>query len=142
VVGFIDICLILAVGALFFDVKVAGSLGLLLALSGLFTAGALALGLLISSIARTQQVAFTISMISTVLPTMILSGFVFPIRNMPLVVQAVTYIVPARYFLVILRGIILKGVGMAELLPEVAALTLYTVVLLTLAALRWRKRID
>ena len=107
---------------------------LLLCLSiGLFLVGAQAQGLLISTIADTQQVAFQIALLSSLLPTMILSGFIFPISSMPVVVQAITHIVPARYFLVALRAIVLKGAGPRRVLAGPVALAIFATVALALA---------
>ena len=104
--------LVLLLGEVLFGVGIRGSYPLLLLAMLLFVCGALGQGLLISSITRTQQVAFLIAVLTTMLPTFILSGFVFPIRNMPPVVQAITYLVPGRYFLAALRAIVLKGAGL------------------------------
>jgi ABC-2 type transport system permease protein len=108
---------------------------LLIALS-LFIAGALGTGLVISTVADTQQVAFQAAMLSSFLPTLMLSGFIFPISSMPQFLQVVTYAVPARYFLVALRGIVLKGTSLWLLLPQMGALIVYAVVMLSLASLR------
>jgi ABC-2 type transport system permease protein len=105
-----------------------------------FLVGALGLGLLISSVADTQQVAFQVALLASFLPTLMLSGFIFPIASMPPVVQAVTYIVPARYFLVALRGIVLKGVGLSSVWHELLALTAYSAVVLLLASVRLRRQ--
>ena len=110
------IAFIAALGVVFasmvlFDLPVRGSWPLLLLSLGLFLAGALGMGLFISSVADSQQVAFQLALLSSFLPTMMLSGFIFPIASMPTALQVVTYIVPARYFLVALRGVLLKGVG-------------------------------
>ena len=110
--------LVLLLGRVLFGVGIRGSYPLLLLAMGLFLLGALGQGLLISAVTRTQQVAFLIAILTTMLPTFILSGFVFPIRNMPAVIQAVTYLVPARYFLAALRAIILKGVGLWAVWPQ------------------------
>jgi ABC-2 type transport system permease protein len=110
-------------------------LSLLIALS-LFIAGALGTGLVISTVADTQQVAFQAAMLSSFLPTLMLSGFIFPISSMPQFLQVVTYAVPARYFLVALRGIVLKGTSLWLLLPQMGALIVYAVVMLSLASLR------
>ncbi len=107
--------LVLLLGEVLFGVGIRGSYPLLLAAMILFLTCALGQGVLISAVTRTQQVAFLIAVLTTMLPTFILSGFVFPIRNMPAVVQAVTYLVPARYFLAALRAIILKGVGLGAI---------------------------
>ncbi|MBD3170623.1 MAG: ABC transporter permease subunit [candidate division Zixibacteria bacterium] len=103
--------MVLLFGFLLFGVEIKGSILLLFLVTLIFIIGCLGLGVLISTFAKTQQVAFMIAAMATMLPTFILSGFVFPIRNMPVIVQAVTYLVPARYYLVALRAIILKGVG-------------------------------
>ena len=92
-----------------FDLPMRGSWLLLCAAIGLFLIGAQAQGLLISSVAPNQQVAFQLALLSSFLPTFILSGFIFPISSMPAVVQAITHVIPARYFLVALRAIVLKG---------------------------------
>ncbi|HVP91212.1 MAG TPA: ABC transporter permease [Terriglobales bacterium] len=110
--------LVLLLGQVLFGVGIRGSYPLLLAAIVLFLTGALGQGILISAVTRTQQVAFLIAILTTMLPTFILSGFVFPIRNMPAVIQAVTYLVPARYFLAALRAIILKGVGLWAVWPQ------------------------
>ena len=90
--------------------------------------------------AESQQVAFQLALLSSFLPTLMLSGFIFPIPSMPAVLQAITRIVPARYFLVVLRGVLLKGVGTAVLWPELAALGVIAVVLLGLASVRLRRQ--
>jgi ABC-2 type transport system permease protein len=122
-----------------FGLPMRGSwLALLLAIS-LFLLGALGLGLLVSTMADSQQVAFQVALLISFLPTLMLSGFIFPIASMPPVVQAVTAIVPARYFLVALRGIVLKGSPIALFWPELAALAVFALAVLTLAAVRLRK---
>ncbi len=113
VIALIAMLTVLLAGYLLFDVQIRGSFLWLFVVSFIFLVGSLGLGLLISSIAGTQQVAFMIAVIATMLPTFILSGFVFPIRNMPPIIQAITYVIPARYFLVALRSIMLKGAGLS-----------------------------
>jgi ABC-2 type transport system permease protein len=134
--------LVLVVAMVLFGVPVRGSWLLLLVATSLFLAGALGLGLLVSSIADTQQLAFQIAMLASYLPTLILSGFIFPISSMPKALQIVTYGVSARYFVLALRGIMLKGAGAAVLAPQLVALTLYAIVVLGLASVRlsreWR----
>jgi ABC-2 type transport system permease protein len=117
-----------------------GSWLLLLAALSLFLVGALGLGLLISSIAQTQQVAFQLALLSSFLPTLMLSGFIFPIASMPTILRAITYVVPARYFLVALRGIVLKGVGVSVVWVDFLALAVYAAVVLTLASIRLRRQ--
>jgi len=128
----------LLASVLLFGLTVKGSLLLLLLVTLLFLAGSLGLGVLISTIAGTQQVAFIVSVILTVLPTFVLSGFVFPIRNMPAPIRALTYLFPARYFLAALRSIILKGAGLAAFWDQ--ALDLFIFASLTLAASTLRLR--
>ncbi len=122
-----------------FDLPVRGSWWLLLLSMALFLFGALGMGLFISTIADSQQIAFQVALLASFLPTMILSGFIFPIASMPTFLQLVTYIVPARYFLVALRGVVLKGVGFWSVADSLAALALFAVVVTGLAAVRLRK---
>ena len=123
-----------------FDLPMRGSWAVLLGSVSLFLVGALAFGVLISTIADTQQVAFQLALLTSYLPTLMLSGFIFPIASMPPFLQAVTYVVPARYFLVTLRGILLKGVGPAALWEQLVAMTIFAVVILGLASLRLRRQ--
>jgi ABC-2 type transport system permease protein len=117
-----------------FDLPMNGSWLLLLFSLSLYLIGALGLGLMISTIAESQQVAFQIAVLTSFLPTMILSGFVFPIASMPAVIQAITYIVPARYFIVALRAIVLKGAELSTFWFDLAALGAFALVILTLAS--------
>ncbi|MGB9004774.1 MAG: ABC transporter permease, partial [Candidatus Aminicenantales bacterium] len=113
IISLISSHLVLLLGYLLFGVAIKGNYFLLLLAMTLFLIGGLGQGLFISTITGTQQVAFQLAVLSTYLPTFILSGFIFPIKNMPGIIQAITYAVPARYFLAALRGIILKGAGLA-----------------------------
>jgi ABC-2 type transport system permease protein len=131
--------LVLVFGRLLFGVSVKGNYGYLLAGMILFLIGGLGVGLLISTVARSQQVAFLIAIITTMLPTFILSGFVFPIRNMPVLIQAVTFIIPARYFLAILRSIMLKGAGLDALWSQMAFLFAFAALALGLSSIRLGK---
>ena len=131
---------IVAVSMVLFDLPMRGSWLMLVGAVSLFLIGALAFGLLISTIAETQQVAFQIALLTSFLPTLMLSGFIFPISSMPAALQVVTHIVPARYFLVILRGILLKGIGAEVFWRELAALVVFAVVILGLASLRLRRQ--
>jgi len=128
--------LVLLLGQVIFGVGIRGSYPLLLLAMVLFVTGALGQGILISSITKTQQVAFLLAVLTTMLPTFILSGFVFPIRNMPPVVQAITYLVPGRYFLAALRAIILKGAGLSAIWDQFLFLTAFTVLSLGASAAR------
>jgi drug efflux transport system permease protein len=127
--------IVLAAMALFHLPMRGNWVSLVIALS-LFIAGALGTGLVISTVADTQQVAFQAAMLSSFLPTLMLSGFIFPISSMPPFLQVVTYAVPARYFLIALRGIVLKGTSIWLLLPQLGALIVYALVMLSLASLR------
>jgi ABC-2 type transport system permease protein len=128
--------LVLLFGYLLFHVAVKGNYLLLLLGVFFFLICGLGFGLLISTIAQSQQVAFIISIVATLLPTFILSGFIFPIRNMPAIIQAVTYFIPARYFLVILRGVMLKGVGIEAFWPQFIFLLIFAAVTVTVSSIR------
>jgi ABC-2 type transport system permease protein len=131
---------IVAAAMVLFDMPMRGSWVVLFGVVSLFLIGALGFGLLISSIAETQQVAFQLALLTSFLPTLMLSGFIFPITSMPVFLQYVTHIVPARYFLVALRGVVLKGVGPAVFWSDLAALGIFAVVILGLASLRLRRQ--
>ena len=136
-----NVLLILLVGTLWFHVPIRGSFMLLLALSGLFLLPNLGLGLLVSTFARTQRQAQFMVM-PIMLPSMMLSGFIFPVAALPPVLQAVARLLPLTYFLFILRAVVIKGAGLELLLPQVAALTVFAVIMLAIAALRFRKTLD
>lgn len=131
---------IILVAMALFGLPMRGSWFVLFVALSLFLVGALGLGLLISSVADTQQVAFQAAMLASFLPTLMLSGFIFPISSMPPFLQLVTRVVPARYFLVALRGIVLKGAGLATFWPELAALALFAVFVIAVASFRLRRQ--
>ncbi|MRR08717.1 ABC transporter permease [bacterium] len=139
-IALLSTTMILLLGAWLFEVRVAGSLLLLYGVTLVFILAALGMGIMISTLADTQQVAFMIAVIATMLPSYILSGFVFPIRNMPLPVQLITYLVPARYYLVCIRAIILKGAGLEAFWPQVLALCAFAAAMLGAAAVRIRMK--
>jgi ABC-2 type transport system permease protein len=141
ILALIDMVEVLIIGHLWFKVPIKGDLGLIFALSGLFLISSLGIGLFASTIANTQQEAF-ITVMVTMLPSIFLSGFFFPIEAMPQPLQYVSAIVPLRYYLVIIRALLLKGVGLSALQNEVIALTIFAVVIMGVAALRFRKRLD
>jgi ABC-2 type transport system permease protein len=141
VIALIDVLLVTAVAVFWFEVPLRGSLALLLAMSLLYVISTLALGLFISTISETQQQAMMTATFFFLTPMIYLSGFIFPIENMPRIIQYVTYLIPLRYFLVIVRGIFLKGIGLDLLWPQAAALTVWGAVVLSLAVMRSRKRI-
>jgi ABC-2 type transport system permease protein len=139
-IGFVEMLLVMALSTFWFRVPVAGSVTLLFALSLVFIFTSLGLGLFISTISHTQQQAM-MSTFFFMLPSILLSGFIFPIANMPVAIQWLTHVIPLRYFLVIVRGIFLKGNGFAILWPQVAVLVVFGVAILGLSALRFRKRL-
>lgn len=139
-VGLIDVVLVLSVAIFWFHVPMRGSYLLLFGLTLVYLLTTLGLGLFVSTISSTQQQAMMTSTFFFLLPMVLLSGFVFPIENMPAVVQPFTYLIPLRYFLVILRSIFLKGVGLETLWPQVVALTGWGVGILLLAIARSTKR--
>jgi ABC-2 type transport system permease protein len=140
-VAFLDVLEVLAIGVFWFDVPIRGSLALLLALSVLFLLTSLGIGIFISSVANTQQEAMLLTFL-TMLPSVFLGGFFFPIEAMPGWLQAITYVVPLRYMLVVIRGIVLKGVGVQILMEDVLAMVIFGVVIMLLAASRFRKRLE
>ena len=140
-VGFVEVLTALPIVLYWFHVPLRGSLALLLALLVPFMLCTLGLGLLVSTLSRTQQQAMMLAAFVFMLPQIYLSGFIFPIQNMPRAFQLITYVVPLRYFVVILRGVFLKGVGLATLWPQVVALLGLGVLILFLARLRFRRQL-
>lgn len=140
-IGFLDVVLVTVVGVFWFGVPVHGSLALLFFATALYLMTTLGIGLLISTVSRTQQQAM-MSAFFFYFPAVLLSGFMFPIANMPEVIQWLTYLNPLRYFLVVVRGIFLKGVGPEILWPQMLALAVLGVALLWLAASRFRKTLS
>lgn len=132
---------VLLLGTLWFGVPIRGSVALLLAISCLFLFSTLGIGLLISTVANTQQEAFLLTFL-TLLPSVFLSGFIYPVAAMPGFLQAVSGLVPLTYFLVVVRGIVIKGVDVAALTPQIGALAIFGAVLVVLASVRFRKRLD
>lgn len=131
--------IVLLLGFLLFGVPIRGNYLLLLLTMTLFLTGGLGQGLFISTVARSQQVSFLISILTTVLPTFVLSGFVFPIRNMPVAIQVFSYLIPARYFLVTLRAIMLKGTGLGAFGKEVFFLAAFAAVSIAVSMMRLRR---
>ena len=140
-IALIDVLLVVAVAVFWFEIPLRGSFWLLLAMSGVYVLCTLALGLFISTISNTQQQAMMTATFFFLIPMVYLSGFIFPIENMPAVIRPVTYLIPLTYFLVLVRGIFLKGIGLSLLWPQALALTAWGVVVLALAVMRSRKRI-
>ncbi|MBK9942133.1 MAG: ABC transporter permease [Kouleothrix sp.] len=132
---------ILLIGTLWFGVPIKGNLLLLLGISCLFLISSLSIGLLISTVAQTQQEAFLLTFL-TLLPSIFLSGFIYPIAALPKLLQVLSGVVPLSYFLVVVRGIVIKGVGIPALTSQIGALLIFGAVLIVLAATRFRKRLD
>ena len=142
VIGFGDVLLCVSIGNAVFKVPIKGDVVLLFVESIIFIFGSLGLGLLISTMAKRQEDSVLLGVMTTMLPSILLSGFVFPIDSMPRVIQLVTYLVPARYFLNILRGIFMKGVGLKYLWPDTLLLIVFGVLMLALSAKQFKKRLD
>lgn len=141
ILAFVNTLEVLIIGAFWFKVPIRGDLGLILLLSGLFLISSLGIGLLVSTIANTQQEAM-LTVFMTLLPSIFLSGFFFPLEAMPRFLQWVSYLTPLRFYLVIIRSLLLKGVGAQMLQQEILALAIFGLVIMTAAALRFRKRLD
>jgi ABC-2 type transport system permease protein len=141
ILAFLNTLEVLALGSWLFDVPIRSGLGMILLLSGLFLFSGLGIGLVASTIANTQQEAM-LAIFMTLLPSVFLSGFFFPIEAMPKVLQWISYAVPIRYYLVIIRSLLIKGVGASHLQNEIAALLIFAVVIMTIAIMRFRKRLD
>ena len=142
VIGFIQVLLISAVAVFGFRVRLAGSFLLLLGLTMIFVLNSLGLGLLVSTVVRNQQQAMMGAVFVFIMPMVYLSGLIFPIENMPEVIQRVTYAIPLRYYAEIIRGVFLRGSGLDVLWPQAVVLTALGLALLTVAALRFQKRLD
>ena len=141
-IGMLDVVLAVLMGEFLFHVPLRGNVGLLFGSSGIFLAGALSLGIVISIVAKSQLLASQMAMILTFLPSFLLSGFMYDIGNMPRGVQFVTYLIPARYFVRILKGIYLKGVGLEVLAPEFALLAAFSVIMVFIAIIKFKKRLE
>ena len=140
-IGVIDVILVVFFASLVFSLPVKGGVLLLLFLSLIFLMTTLGLGLFISTISRTQQQAMMTAIFFFMMPMMFFGGFVFPIENMPIIIQYVSYIVPVRYYFVIVRGLFLKGVGMSILWPQALALLIFGSVILSMSVMRFQKRL-
>ena len=140
VLSFLDALLILALGYILFGVVVKGSIILLFSMTLVYIIASTALGIFISVISNTQQIAFTLATFSTLLPSVILSGFIFPIESMPTIIQVITNITPAKFFIVILRSIIIKGVGISAFWDQLLYLVLFGVVLLVISINIYKKK--
>jgi ABC-2 type transport system permease protein len=133
-IGMINITILLLASRFIFEIPVWGSIPLLYLFALIFTIGVMGLGIFISGVAKRQVLATQLAIITTLLPANLLSGFIFPIRNMPLILQGVSYLVPARYLIHALKGIVLKGIGISILYPSLILLTAFAIFILWLAA--------
>lgn len=141
VISFLSLALIILLSWFFFKVPFRGNIVTLFGFSSIFIAATLGIGLYISNVAETAQTAWLMGFLSSILPAIILSGFIFPIESMPYPIQLITYIFPIRYYLVILRGIILKGVGITTLYQEALILLVFALVAITISALRFKQKV-
>jgi ABC-2 type transport system permease protein len=140
-IGIIDVMLVVGVATFLFGLPLKGGFWLLFFLCLIFLMTTLGLGLFVSTVSRTQQQAMMTAMFFVLMPMIFFSGFVFPIENMPVVIQWVSYLLPLRYFFVIVRGIFLKGVGLATLWPEALSLLVFGAAILSMSVMRFRKRL-
>lgn len=140
-IGYVDLAIAVLMGLFVFQVPFRGNIFLLFALSGVFLTGVLMLGMQVSIGLKNQLLASQIALISTFVPAFILSGFMYPIASMPQAVQVITHIVPARYFIVILKGIFLKGVGMAALWTQALFLVIFAALMIAIANKKFKKRV-
>ena len=141
-VGMVDMLLSVLAGRFLFEVPIRGSLVLLFGVSAVFLVGALALGIFISTLAKSQLLASQAAFVATFLPAFLLSGFLFDIGNMPRPLQVITNIIPARHFVTVLRGLYLKGTGLAQLWPQCLLLVAFAALMLLLAIRTFKKRLD
>jgi ABC-2 type transport system permease protein len=140
-IGFFDVAVVVTVGIVVFQVPFNGNAFLLAGMALLFLLGALGVGIFISSVADSQIFAMQVAMVATYLPALLLSGFLFDIAGMPIVLQGITFLIPARYFVVVTRGVLLKGVGAGVLWPQAVFMLAFAVVGLALATKVFKKEI-
>ncbi|MEK7375860.1 MAG: ABC transporter permease [Candidatus Margulisiibacteriota bacterium] len=141
ILSLIDVVLVMLVAVFWFKVPILGSIPLLFALISIFLVTNLGLGLYISTISANMQQT-VLSVVFIMIPSMLLSGFIFPIANMPAVIQPITYLIPMRYFLTIVRGIFLKGIGIEYLWKDALLLSLLGGLIFTMAARKFRKKLE
>jgi ABC-2 type transport system permease protein len=141
-IGMADVAIAVAMGKWMFQVPIVGNAALLFAMAAVFLTGALFWGMFLSIVLKSQVLANQIALVSGYLPTLILSGFVFAIENMPLPIQCITYIVPARYFIAILRGIYLKGIGLEIIWLDAILLSVYALIMIVLANRKFKFKLE
>ncbi len=142
IIGFVQVALVTLIAVIVFHVPLRGSLLLLTFTTFLFLVSAMGIGFLFSAITKSQQVAMQMSFVGTMLPSLLLSGFIYPISSMPLPLQIFSYVVPAKYFLVVLRGIFLKNSGVSVLMPQILIMILISVIVLSLCIIKTKKSLD
>ncbi|HEX3072170.1 MAG TPA: ABC transporter permease, partial [Ignavibacteriales bacterium] len=140
--GFVSVIVVITAMRIIFGINVRGSVFFLFGASTIFVLSSLGMGLFISTITKTQQQAMMIAMFALMMPMMYLSGFAFPVENMPVWIQAISYAIPLKYFIIIIRGVILKGIGFAELWPEALIMLLMGIAILFLSAVRFQKKLE
>jgi len=142
ILGFIDVLLVIGVMVFWFGIGIRGDFFFLIFASFLYVLSSLGLGLFVSTVSKTQQQAMMVAMFMILMPMIYLSGFAFPIENMPKWIQPITYLIPLRYYLTILRGVVLKGHGLLQLIPETLILLGIGVLILSASSLRFKKRLE
>ena len=142
IIGFVSVTLVLSVMRFWFGIYVKGSVPFLFLSSFVFMLSTLGLGLFVSTISRTQQQAMITSSFLVIMPMIFLSGFSFPIENMPLIIQYITYIIPLKYFIIIIRGIVIKGLGFYDLWRELGVLFVMGVFILIVSSMRFSKKLE
>jgi len=141
IIGMLDVLLAVLMGKFLFQVPLRGSGALLFGMAAIFLAGALSLGMVISIVTKNQLLASQLAMVLTFLPSFLLSGFMYAISNMPQAIQFATYLIPARYFVALLKGIYLKGIGLEILAAEAGLLTIFGALMVTVANVKFKKRL-
>ncbi|MCB0728240.1 MAG: ABC transporter permease [Ignavibacteria bacterium] len=142
IIGFVAVILVLSVMRFWFGIEIKGSIPFLFLCTFVFMLSTLGLGLFVSTVSRTQQQAMITSAFLVMMPMIFLSGFSFPIENMPQIIQYITYIIPLKYFIIIIRGIVIKGLGFDNLWKELTILFFMGVVILTISSMRFNKRLE
>ncbi|HEO70050.1 MAG TPA: ABC transporter permease [Candidatus Hydrogenedentes bacterium] len=141
IIGMFDVLLAVLMGEFLFQVPLRGNVALLFAMAAIFLVGALSMGMVISIVTKSQLLASQLAMVATFLPSFLLSGFMYAIGNMPRPIQLLTHLIPARYFVNLLKGIYLKGVGLEVLAGEAGLLAVFGIVMLGLSVVKFKKRL-
>ena len=141
-IGMFDVVLAVMMGEFLFQVPLRGNVALLFAMAAIFLVGALSLGMFISIVTKSQLLASQLAMVTTFLPAFLLSGFMYAISNMPKMIQVMTHLIPARYFVALLKGIYLKGIGLNILFMEAGLLALFGILMFLLANLKFKKKLE